>query len=123
MILTRSSEIDRYHCAHLVWRHQRGDARYVWFRQMAGGVGQTTRFGIYPGDAGRARWLARRVVGHESVPSQNRQVDFQAQVCARADSLCRGNLGMVALALTDSVAFHHAPGVRDVAEWKLFLNE
>jgi hypothetical protein len=50
-------------------------------------------------------------------------MDFQAQVRAGAGSLCRRNLGLVALALNNRAAFHHAPGVRDVAEWKLFLNE
>ena len=83
----------------MVHRAQRGDIHRVRIRQMAGIRIEAARFRILAGIAGGARWLARRFAGHECLSAQDREADFQTQVCAGFDTVRRRGLGLAALAL------------------------
>src|ERR1044071_6463396 len=89
---------------HLACRHERLFLRGVRFRQVESGWIRPAHTGNHPGAAGCAWRLAGWNHRNETVPPQNREMDFQTEVRSGAAPVYRRDLGLVALALNGSSA-------------------
>ena len=83
----------------LVCHAQRHGISSVRFRQMARGTICSACAGVVSGPVGGFGRMARGVARDEGVSSQDRQEIVPVQVCTRADSICRRDLDLVAVAL------------------------
>ena len=100
MINLGAPEYIRSNLPYLACHHERLFLHGVRVRQVESNRIRPAHTGDDPG----AAWCVWRLAGwssrNETLPPQNREMDFQTEVRSGAAPVCRGDVGLVALALS-----------------------
>ena len=105
---------------HLVFRHEPLCLYGVRLRQMESDSIGSAYTGNDLGAAGRLGWLASWINRDETLPPQNREMDFQTKVRSGAVPLFGGALGLVAFPLS-ACPFQQRTNTSSPCEWWLLV--